>query len=363
HWCGPQTTYSEKTHRLVWKGELSPEQKRASQTVGEAVGKGGELLIWAVCGAGKTEVLFEGIEKALTEGMNVCLASPRTDVITELAPRLREAFPDTGVIALYGGSKDRGKHAQLVLATTHQLFRYREAFDLVVIDEVDAFPFDSDKSLAHAVEKAKKPEASTVYLTATPDAEMKRRFLDKRMAGVKIPIRYHRRPLPVPVFRWIGHWKKALARQKLPDAVRHWAVRQCESGRPAFLFVPSIDVMERVVRLLRHVDERIIGVYSGDGERREKVERFRRGEIPIIVTTTILERGVTVPNVDAAVFGADDDVFSERALVQMAGRVGRSAEAPDGDAVFFHYGKTKAMAAARRHIESMNREAFADKGR
>jgi competence protein ComFA len=76
----------------------------------------------------------------------------------------------------------------------------------------------------------------------------------------------------------------------------------------------------------------------------------------MLLTTTILERGVTFPNIDVAVVGAEDDLFSESALVQIAGRAGRSKDYPKGAVMFFHYGKTEAMFKARRQIQSMNRE-------
>jgi competence protein ComFA len=267
------------------------------------------------------------------------------------------------MVALYGGSEDRGKQAQLVLSTTHQLLRYKDAFDLIVIDEVDAFPFDTEEMLSFAVNQAKKPDATTVYLTATPGRMAKARFLKGELAGVSISRRFHGYPLPVPKLVWCGNWEKQLRKQQLPTIIHEWAVRQCRKNRQAFLFAPSIDVMKQITRLLQKIDPRIVGVHAADEDRRENIERFRSGEVPIIVTTTILERGVTVADVDAAVFGANDDVFTERALVQMAGRVGRGAEAPGGDVLFFHYGKTKAMIEARRHIEWMNHEAFGTKGR
>lgn len=77
----------------------------------------------------------------------------------------------------------------------------------------------------------------------------------------------------------------------------------------------------------------------------------------MLVTTTILERGVTVANLQVAVLGAEEAVFSESALVQIAGRVGRSGSAPKGDVFYFHYGKTEAMLRAKRHIQSMNKRA------
>jgi competence protein ComFA len=87
------------------------------------------------------------------------------------------------------------------------------------------------------------------------------------------------------------------------------------------------------------------------------VAAFRKGNLPILVTTTILERGVTIPKLDVAVLGADEAIFDERALVQIGGRVGRAADHPEGDLVFFHQGLTVAMLKALRHIRAMNREA------
>lgn len=359
-WCGPRTHYAKRSGLLAWEGELSAGQKHASETVTAAVWKSKELLVWAVCGAGKTEVLFAGIEKALQEGQRVCLASPRTDVIVELAPRFREAFPNMEQAVLYGGSLDRGKQGQLVLATTHQLQRFREAFDLVVVDEVDAFPFDADETLAFAVHKARKLSATTVYLTATPDQKIKSRLQNNELSAVKIPLRYHGHPLPVPTFTWCGNWKKQLQRRKLSAILKEWVASHCAKERQAFLFVPSITVMNQVTTLLQLIDKRIESVHADDNERHEKVDRFRNKETPLLVTTTILERGVTVADIDVAVFGADHDVFSERALVQMAGRVGRSAKFPYGEVRFFHYGRTKAMVEAHKHIESMNQAAFSN---
>lgn len=79
--------------------------------------------------------------------------------------------------------------------------------------------------------------------------------------------------------------------------------------------------------------------------------------MPVIITSTILERGVTITNSDVAVLGSEDDIFTESALVQISGRVGRSASYPSGNVTFFHYGKTQAMVEARKHILKMNEEA------
>ena len=83
---------------------------------------------------------------------------------------------------------------------------------------------------------------------------------------------------------------------------------------------------------------------------------FREGAIPLLVTTTILERGVTISNVAVCVLGAENEVFDEAALVQISGRVGRDYKYPNGDILFFHYGQTIAMNKAIRQIKEMNRE-------
>ncbi|UGB30450.1 DEAD/DEAH box helicase [Metabacillus sp. B2-18] len=355
-WSGPP--FIEKADsKLKWEGQLSKGQAVASQHVENAVINNNELLVWAVCGAGKTEVLFKGIERGLSEGKKICIATPRTDVVLELAPRLRHVFPSTSIAALYGGSEEKHKSAALTISTTHQLLRFKQTFDCIIVDEVDAFPYSADSSLQFAVEKSRKVESSLIYLTATPSENWKNEVKQKKRDAVTIPARYHGHPLPVPEFAWCGNWRKQLSKGKLPKNVVEWLKERLTSGKQAFLFVPSVRLIDEVVGLCRELDQRIEGVHAEDPERREKVLRFRSGEMPIIVTSTILERGVTIPNSDVAVLGSEDGIFTESALVQISGRVGRSASYPTGNITFFHYGKTKAMIEAKSHIGQMNHKA------
>lgn len=340
---------------LKWDGSLSSAQKKASDRVVDAVLHRTNLLVWAVCGAGKTEVLFAGIETALKKGDYICIAAPRTDVVLELGPRFKKAFSDVDIAVLYGGSEDRGKLCPITISTTHQLLRYKEAFDVIIIDEVDAFPYSADASLQFAAQKARKKTSSLIFLSATPPKELIRLFKHEEI--VKIPARYHGHPLPVPEFKWCGNWKKSLKKGTLPNIVVSWIRSHLQEKKQAFLFVPEIKVLEDVVHLLKKLDPAIEGVHAEDPERKEKVQKFRSGKIPIIVTTTILERGVTVPRTDVAVLGAEEDIFTESALVQISGRVGRSAKQPTGSVLFFHYGKTNEMVAAKHHIQKMNRLA------
>jgi competence protein ComFA len=356
-WTGPDVRYLPQDSPLVWSGTLSEGQRAASEEVIKAIDEKTSCLIWAVCGAGKTEVLFEGIALAVSKGERICIATPRIDVVLELVPRIKEVFPSIEIAGLYGGSEQRESNAQFVISTTHQLFRYYHAFDTVVIDEVDAFPYSVDTSLQYAAAQARKECSSLIYLTATPSAEWKEEVKRGKRRAVKVSARYHRHPLPVPFFLWCGNWKRGLARNRLPVVVLKWIKRHMVENKPLLLFMPHVQQVEETVRLLKKEDPRIEGVHAEDPLRKEKVAGFRKGDIPLLVTTTILERGVTVPNLQAAVLGAEDEIFTESALVQIAGRAGRSSRYPSGEVVFFYCGKTRAMNAARRHIIEMNKEA------
>ena len=54
----------------------------------------------------------------------------------------------------------------------------------------------------------------------------------------------------------------------------------------------------------------------------------------MVVSTSVLERGVNFPGVGVMVLYADHSVFSVSTLVQMAGRVGRTADSPRGTVIF-----------------------------
>jgi competence protein ComFA len=356
-WTGPVPATEHSKNFLQWEGSLSEGQGEASRRVVHAIDEKKELLLWAVCGAGKTEVLFKGIEHSLAQGGRVCIATPRTDVVLELTPRLKAAFPHIEVASFYGGSEDRHKYAPLTISTTHQLLRFYQAFDTVIVDEVDAFPFSVDETLKHAVQQARKPNSSLIYLTATPSRKWQRECRLRKRDYVTIPARYHRHPLPVPKFVWCGNWEKQLSKGHLPDNILRWARQRLNEGKQALIFAPKIASMDKMLPLFRKFHPHIEAVHAEDPHRKEKVMKMRSKEVPLLLTTTILERGVTFPNIDVAVIGAEDRIFTESALVQISGRVGRSAQFPTGEITFFHYGKTEEMVQAKKQIITMNKEA------
>ena len=114
---------------------LSDEQKELSQRAVDNYKKGIDTLLYAVCGSGKTEVSYGLIDYALRNGLKVGFGLPRRDVVIELYARLKKAFPSKKVVAVYGGHT-REIDGDLIILTTHQLFRYYRFFDLMIMDEV-----------------------------------------------------------------------------------------------------------------------------------------------------------------------------------------------------------------------------------
>ncbi|MHC0037870.1 DEAD/DEAH box helicase [Pseudoneobacillus sp. C159] len=357
-WSGPSPEEIGKVLKpLEWSGTLSVGQKAASDKAVEAVERDHDILIWAVCGSGKTEILFAAIQRALQQRKRICLATPRTDVVLELTPRLKNVFPSTPIASLFGGSDDRHQYAPLTIATTHQLLRFYQAFDMMIIDEVDAFPYTADQSLQFAVGQARKAKSSLLFLTATPNEKWQRECRLGKRNYVTIPARFHRFPLPVPTFAWCGNWKKKLMKNQLPATILEWAKIRINEEKQALIFFPNIRLMERALPIFRGLSEKIEAVHAEDPLRKEKVLAMRNLKMPVLLTTTILERGVTFPNLDVAVVGAEEDIFTESALVQIAGRVGRSALFPSGNITYFHYGKSLAMVKAQNQINQMNLQA------
>lgn len=356
-WSDSECQSARETANLVWNGTLSFGQQVASDEVVKAISTNDDLLVWAVCGAGKTELLFEGIRYALSLQKRVCIATPRTDVVQELTPRLQAVFPQIDVASLYAGSPDRHKYSPLTISTTHQLFRFYQAFDVVIVDEVDAFPYSMDETLQYAVQNARKERSSMIYLSATPNQQWQKDCRQGKRNFVTIPARYHRKPLPVPELKWCGNWDKKLKQNKLPPNVMKWLKIRLDMEKQALLFIPKIELIPKLLAILQKLDSRIEAVHAADPERKAKVQSMRQKEIPILVTTTILERGVTFPNLDVAVLGSEEQIFTASALVQIAGRVGRSAQYPTGNITFFHFGRTEAMLQARKQIQNMNAEA------
>ncbi|MCL1950913.1 MAG: DEAD/DEAH box helicase family protein [Turicibacter sp.] len=338
---------------------LSPLQKKASAFAQKTFLDQSAGMVWAVCGAGKTEMMFETIALALNSGKRVCWAIPRTDVVIELLPRLQKAFPKASVVGLFGNSKQKRDYGDIVVTTVHQLIRFHHAFGLMIIDEVDAFPYTFDEMLPRVALKACRMDCATIYLSATPTAKDQLAIKRGGLPCCKIPARFHLKPLDVPKFYWLGNFKKKLQKNQLPNPLKKWLKGKLADERRALLFVPTIASGQKLQGILeKELGEPVKFVFSSDPLRAEKVKAYKEGEGQFLMTTMILERGVTIPDIDVAVIDAGNAVYEESALVQISGRVGRSPKFPSGEIAFFHYGRTLAMESARDQIQGMNHQAM-----
>lgn len=342
---------------MRWEGKLTTFQEKVSQGLLEAVEKRQNTLVHAVTGAGKTEMIYQVVASILDRGGAVCIASPRIDVCLELYRRLKSDF--LCPISLLHGESDPYFRSPLVIATTHQLLKFYHAFDLLIVDEVDAFPYVDNPVLYHAVNQAVKIEGTTVFLTATSTDELDKKVQKGLIKRLSLPRRFHGNPLIVPQKVWLSDLDKKIEVGQLPTKLVKYIQNQRKTAFPLLLFASEIKKGEKISQILQqYFPEETVGFVASTTENRlEVVQDFREQKITMLVTTTILERGVTFPCVDVFVIEANHRLFTRSALVQIGGRVGRSLERPTGDLFFFHDGSNLQMEKAIKEIKKMNKEA------
>ena len=143
----------------------------------------------------------------------------------------------------------------------------------------------------------------------------------------------------------------------IPAALIKQIRKIIDMNKPLLVFVPRIKDLPVYKKHLTAVfkEKKIVSVYAGNKERQSKVARFRNQEIDILLTTTILERGVTFKHVQVIVIAADDPIYNTPSLVQIAGRVGRSADDRDGLVLFCYHKYTKNIRQAMKQIRMMNK--------
>ena len=338
----------KSTAQYQLKFPLTEQQLYAANKIVEAIKAQENLLLDAVTGAGKTEMIFKGIQYARQHGLNVAVVSPRVDVVIEVSLRLVEAFEYEDIDIIYEGHPQQ-YNGHFVVATVQQLLRFKKHFDVVFIDEVDAFPLAMDLILMKALTLASCPKYSHIYMTATPPKQLLKTIPPHNQ--IKLPARYHRRLLPVPTFKYLKIYT-----HKIHPTLVQLLKQQIQNMRITLVFVNNIIDMKKLYQLYRSYIEDMTYVYSEDSERYEKIADLRAGKYKVIFTTTILERGFTMAHLDVIVL--ESHLFLTSALIQIAGRVGRKLYAFDGLVLFCHQGVSWSMIAARRKIKHMNHLAI-----
>ncbi len=224
--------------------------------------------------------------------------------------------------------------------------------------KVDAFPFVDNKMLYYAVDHCLKSDGVKVFLTATSTDQLDKQVKQGKLKKLHLARRFHANPLVVPKPIWLNLSLERLQRGKLPRSFLQQIRIQRQTQFPLLIFFPNIEDGLTFAKSLQTYlpNEKIDFVSSLTTDRLEKVENFRKGNTQILVSTTILERGVTFPCVDVFVMMSNHYLFTKSSLVQIAGRVGRSADRPDGKLLFFHNGMNRAMKKAIMEIKTMNKK-------
>ena len=352
----PQEDFPKKDV-LKWRGQLTPFQEKVSEGLLQAVDKQEPTLVHAVTGAGKTEMIYQVVAKVINDGGAVCLASPRIDVCLELYKRLQNDFACE--IALLHGESEPYFRTPLVVATTHQLLKFHHAFDLLIVDEVDAFPYVDNSVLYYAVNQCVKEEGVRIFLTATSTDELDKKVRTGELKRLSLPRRFHGNPLIIPKPVWLSDFNCCLEKNQLSTKLKTYIERQRRTGYPLLIFASEIKRGEKLKEILQvyFPDEKIGFVSSVTENRLEQVQAFRDGKLTILISTTILERGVTFPCVDVFVVEANHRLFTKSSLIQIGGRVGRSMDRPTGELLFFHDGLNASIKKAIKEIKQMNKEA------
>lgn len=321
---------------------LTPNQKKISDQLCE-LSETHDVLVDAVCGAGKTEIVMDCLRRRLQRGQRAAVAVARRQVVLELARRLADAFPNLSVIPVCQGYTKKTE-ADLIVCTTHQLYRYPHRFDLLILDEPDAFPYKGDPVL-HGIART-SCRGQIVYTTATPDAELQERVRTGTLRQLKLNRRPHGHDLTVPRVL-IGPQFLLILR------LYRWLKGKQKANKQALIFVPTIRGCHHL-KVLFSLEFSCGELTSQSPNQDETLRKLRANKLQFCFATTVLERGVTIAGVDVCVMDADHGVFDEASLTQMIGRVGRSFACPDGDGLFLCRRRSEQVERCVKRLEEAN---------
>ncbi len=345
---GKRAETSVKNHGAVTlklNYQLSKEQSALSKQLVTNYENKIDTLVNAVCGAGKTELIYAVLARCLSEGKKVAFAVPRRDVVIELSQRISEVFSSNSVVSVYGGHADK-LDADIIVLTTHQLYRYDKYFDLIILDEIDAFPFKNNPLLKSMFFRAVK--GVIIMMSATPSDAVISFFERKNKMILELNTRFHRHPLPVPkIVTKIGIFKIPFLVKKVKQFIFE--------KKKVFIFVPTIPKCENLQKILGIFVKNGTFVHSKCKDRGKKIFDFKQGKYDYMVTTAVLERGVTFKNLQVIVYDADSEIYDSYTLIQIAGRVGRKIDAPEGEVIFLVNKTTGEINKAVKTIESKNK--------
>jgi competence protein ComFA len=249
------------------------------------------------------------------------------------------------VIGLYSTST-KYKEGDIIVLTTHQLYRYEKYFDLLIIDEVDAFPFKDNIVLNKFFFNAIK--GNFIMMSATLDKD------NISMNGLtnydfyRLSKRYHNHPLIVPKVIISPLFKKWI--------LIYHMLRFSKENKPLLVFLPTINECEELYFFIKVFVKNGNYVHSKKKDRDQIVSSFKHGKYKYLLTTSILERGITIKDLQVIIFSSDHSIFTSDTLIQISGRVGRKIDSWDGEVIYISKRMTVAMKESIEKIKKDNHE-------
>ena len=188
-------------------------------------------------------------------------------------------------------------------------------------------------------------------MSATPSNDVIEFFSQSNRQILELNTRFHRHPLPVPVVvKKIGFLKLPFLIKTLKEFIH--------AGKKVFVFAPTISECEKIAKILKIFVKNGTFVHSKCKDRQKKIFDFKNGEYDYLVTTAVLERGVTFKDLQVIIYNADNELYNSYTLIQIAGRVGRKIDAPEGQVIFLVNKTTSEIERAISSIKSKNKNLY-----
>lgn len=318
--------------------KLTGAQDRAIQKIVEdmASEKPMHRILQGDVSSGKSTVAASALLVAVGSGFQAALIAPTEILATQLYDRIKEdvAMVDPKIKVEFLGGKTKNKPELYkalkygdidILIGTHAILQDKVVFydlGLVVIDEQHKFGTKQRSRLREVAEGAITPDMLIMSATPIPRSlasviygDLDISILDELPAG-RIPIETV----------WLTEPSEAWDKVKEEVAAGHQAyvvtslVEDSES-------IDAKSAEETYLDLCRKMPNIHIGLMHGRltaAEKAETMEAFTRGDIQVLVATTVIEVGVNVPNATVMVI-LNAERFGMAGLHQIRGRVGRSS--------------------------------------
>ena len=284
-----------------------------------------DRLVCGDVGFGKTEVAVRAAFKAVDNGKQVAILVPTTILAFQHNKTFSERLKDFPVTVNYLNRFRSAKQRRTIIEElengsldivigTHQLVNKNVKFKdlgLLIVDEEQKFGVAVKEKL-----KTLKEDVDVLTLTATPIPRTLQFSLmaarDLSVMNTAPPNRY---PIESRVIRF--------SEERIRDAVNY----EIQRGGQVFFVHNRIENIKEVAGMIqRLVPDAKIGIGHGqlDGKKLEHLMlAFMNGEFDVLVSTTIIESGLDVPNANT-IFINNANNFGLSDLHQMRGRVGRS---------------------------------------